>query len=161
MPVIRDIPLFGIFLSRLLSGPREAVAGITWPVDIENSLRAVGYTKVINKANTTRLAGYQLMNEASDLNRKGYHVLMLINTQLLGQNSAWSATADHWVKLRSAITEDMWAFKGKAGGTATSGVSFTIYNPAGGSTVQRVPRTGMVPLELFLNNFYGFVAAKL
>jgi len=102
VPVIRDIPLFGIFLSRLLSGPREAVAGITWPVDIENSLRAVGYTKVINKANTTRLAGYQLMNEASDLNRKGYHVLMLINTQLLGQNSAWSATADHWVKLRSA-----------------------------------------------------------
>ena len=55
----------------------------------------------------------------------------------------------------------MWAFKGKAGGAATSGVSFTIYNPAGGSTVQRVPRTGMVPLELFLNNFYGFVAAKL
>jgi hypothetical protein len=162
VPVLRDIPIFGI-LGHLLSGSYEAAAGITWPGDLEKALKVVGYSSVINKANTTSLAGYKAMDEASSMLGKGYQVLMLINTAMLGQNSAWQATADHWVKLISPIEENLWAFSNAQGTVKSSGVKFRIFNSAASSaTRHNVPiKGGYLPLNIFLNNFYGFVAAKL
>jgi hypothetical protein len=160
VPVLKDIPVLGI-LGSLLSGTYEATAGITWPGDLEKALKVVGYASVINKASVSSLGGYTRMEDASSLHGKGYHVLMLINTAMLGQTPAWEATADHWVKLISPIEENMFAFS-NAQGTKSSGVKFRIFNSAASSTRHNVPiKGGYLPLSIFLKHFYGFVAAKL
>jgi hypothetical protein len=156
IPGLKDIALLGVLGSPKLV---EAVGGITWPDDLVTILKAVGYTKVVEKANTTIHAGAGAAADASAYFTSGYRVLILINTNMLhddGGSVDGSFTASHWVRLRSKIESKQKHFK--SGGE--NGVRFSICDPARGQVVA-VPASGAyLRRSGFLLNFYGYVAAK-
>ena len=154
VPVLSDIPILGIFGQSWVAEP---VAGINWPKDLEVLLRAAGFSRVVNAADTLSLAGYKNFQRAGELYEAGYQVMLLISNSMLTGGKP-TPTAEHWVTLESKIEENMFAFKGSEQAT---GVNFTIFNPAKRSKykVAAAP-AAYLPLKRVLDNFYGFVAAR-
>ncbi len=103
----------------------------------------------------SRLGGYNLLIESSELYKQGYQVMWLIANSLLNGGTG-SPIAEHWITLESAVDENMFAFQGPQGQNM-SGVTFTIFNPAAHEK-HKVPRSGgYITLNQAVNNFYGFV----
>lgn len=146
IPVLKDIPLLGF-----LGSPSfvEAVGGINWPGDLENTMKAVGYTKVVNAASIHGIAGPKHLDSANAHLKAGYSVLLLIHSGIEKDDAAtFTMTPDHWVRLRAPI---------EMNGT---GVRAWVYNPAYG-TKHWLPKSGkFIHRNAFRAHFYGFVAAR-
>lgn len=157
IPILSDIPILGILGGSSIAEP---IAGINWPKDLEVLLRGAGFSKVVNAADTMRLAGYNNWQKAGEYYSAGYQVMLLISNSMLTGGKP-TTTAEHWVTLESPIEDNMFAFEGSSPEYKT-GVNFTIFNPATRSRY-RVPTlpTKYVILNQIVNNFYGFVAARM
>jgi len=93
------------------------------------------------------------MDKASELFSKGYRVCLLIDApgnppQIFPSNLSGSAALQdrHWIVLRSTIDR------------SAGNVKLTVYS-WGDANVQ-VPKTGTLSVSDFLENYYGYVAAK-
>lgn len=155
IPVLSDIPILGVLGEAFIAEP---IAGITWPEDLETLLRAAGFKHVSNQADVRSLAGYASMERMSRFFESGYQVMMLISNAMLNGGKP-TPIAEHWVTLESKVEENLFAFKGTT--PPSSGVSFTVFNPATRAR-RRVPEQqgGYIMLRRFLDNYYGFVAAR-
>lgn len=148
IPVLKDIPLLGF-----LGSPKfaEPLAGITWPSNLENMLKAVGYTKVVNKASVQYSAGPKAIDDANAYLKAGYRVLVLIHTGIYSTSAGTVAlSAEHWVRLVEPIAKN------------GSSVRARVYDPADGRTCY-LPDTkngAYLHRNSFNAHFYGFIAAK-
>ena len=129
-----------------------------FPSDVENEFRAAGYSKVINKADGFRLAGYNLLMEASELYERNWRVILLINSRLLStkpENTIATPVlnhSNHWIGLNSVINT---VISGGKWGV----VPFSVYSWDG---LYNVPRWNkVVPLDLVLHSYFGFVAGHV
>jgi hypothetical protein len=154
IPVLSDIPILGIFGQSWVAEP---IAGINWPKDLEVLLRAAGFRRIVNAADTLSLAGYKNFERAGEYYEAGYQVMLLISNSMLTGGKP-TPTAEHWITLESKIEENIFAFQGSE---QPSGVAFTIFNPAKRAKYKvPSPPAAYIPLRQVLNNFYGFVAAR-
>jgi len=146
IPVLGEIPLLGFF-----GNPRliEPVGGITWPGDLVNMLKAVGYAKVVNRADWQYRAGPKAIDDANGYWQNGFKVLALIHSGIESDEAGtYALTADHWVRLAARIE------------TKGTGVRAWVWNPAYGKA-HWLPTSGkMVHRNVFNAHFFGFVAAK-
>ena len=87
---------------------------------------------------------------------RGYRVCLFIHSNMLykEKQSNGSATPDHWVVLTSRVR---WGST-MIGSEAKRTIAFTIYTWGEGH--RAVPQTGALTVDDFLDNYYGFVAAK-
>jgi len=127
-------------------------AGATTPFELVWWFTKAGYSDV---KNDTNLARHQRdtdnMDEASRLFSAGYRVCLLIDYEMLEtrtQAESGSALAEdrHWVVLRSRIDR------------SAGNVKMTIFT--WGQENREVPKSGVLPLDDFLMNYYGYVAGK-
>jgi hypothetical protein len=127
----------------------DALAGLTTPHELADWFSKAGYTSVRNEANIFFNKGEDNARQANHLFQNGYRVCLFINGNMLNatkQNDK-SLTPDHWVVLVSPL-----AFEG-------STIRFDIFTWGDGR--RRVPAPGFVlSIAGFLNNYYGYVAAK-
>lgn len=124
-------------------------AGITLPREMANWFEKIGYQDVRNQTNLVHSRGAAAIAEANRLFANKYRVCLLVGDQMLkaNQQNQKSATANHWVVLRSMINR------------SPSGVTLKIFTWGKGE--YQVPTAGNLAESSFLNNFYGYVAAKL
>jgi hypothetical protein len=127
-------------------------AGATTPFELVWWFNKAGYSDVKDDVNLVRhQRDTDNMDEASRLFSAGYRVCLLIDYEMLQtstQADSGSALAEdrHWVVLRSRID--------RSGGN----VKMTIFT--WGEANREVPKSGVLPLDDFLMNYYGYVAGK-
>jgi hypothetical protein len=126
----------------------DEFAGITLPGELAHWFRKAGYTDVKNVTNVVFNKGTGTLDDADRLYAAGYRVCLFIGINMLKDETdrKGSTTAEHWVVLRSRVA--------RAGGN----VRLTVFTWGTGN--HEVPQTGILSLENFYRNFYGYVAAK-
>jgi hypothetical protein len=126
----------------------DAAAGITMPHSLTSWFKDTGYTKVVNDTNVYFSKNLACAKEASRLRGDGYRVCLFINANMIDVKTQddSSTTPDHWVMLTSAMTI-----------TGTTSIKFRIYT---WGSERDVPSSGTLTVAHFLDNFYGYVAAK-
>jgi hypothetical protein len=126
------------------------LSGATTPMELAGWFNRARYSDVREDANLVRhQRSTANMDEASRLFSAGYRVCMLIGSNLIDikhQAESSDIRDDHWVVLQSTID--------RSGGN----VKMTIFT--WGDEHRQVPEKGMLPLDDFLMNYYGYVAAK-
>jgi hypothetical protein len=127
-----------------------------FPSDVEREFRAGGYTRVINKANGLRSAGYDNLMEAVDLYDKDWRVILLINSRLLNQTDIGGAGlinhSNHWIGLDSDVTVITFGDKPMV-------QPFDVYSWNG---PYKIPRWNKpIPLTTFNDSYFGFVAGHV
>jgi len=144
--------------------PSDEFSGITVPGEMAEWLSKTGYTRVVDT--TSKLFTQSLDNarEARSKYDDDWTVFLFINAQMLDYDTEHmsSLTPDHWVMLESNID------------IQRSAVRFQVYTwglkhlPVPEPYPSRPPRAGLVrqprhdfPPEMFLKNYYGFVAGQL
>ena len=122
--------------------------GITLPGELAHWFRKAGYSDVRNVTNVVFNKGTGTLDDADRLYAAGYRVCLFIGINMLSGSSqtSGSTTAEHWVVLRSRVV--------RTGGN----VRLTVFTWGTGN--HEVPQRGILSLEDFYRNFYGFVAAK-
>jgi hypothetical protein len=125
-------------------------SGATTPMELAYWFTRAGYSNVKEDANFVRHQRDTVnMDEASRLFSAGYRVCLLIGSNLIDttkQAESSDIRDDHWVVLQSAID--------RSGGNVKM-IIFTW-----GDQNRQVPQSGVLPLDDFLMNYYGYVAAK-
>ncbi len=134
----------------------DEFAGITLPGELEDWFRKTGYTDVVNDARVIVDQEEANIQRADYYFRKGYRVCLFIHSNMLykSKQSNGSATPDHWVVLTSPVSVGMTVIEAEPKRT----ISFTIYTWGKGR--KPVPETGVLTVDEFLDNYYGFVAAR-
>lgn len=134
----------------------DALAGITLPGELEGWFKKAGYTEVVNDARAIVDKDEACLRRADDYFRKGFRVCLFIHSNMLSPSTQGngSATADHWVVQTGRVTFGVTMIEGKPATT----VSLRIFTWGEGR--RAVPQAGVLPLDDFLDNFYGFVAAR-
>lgn len=137
---------------------RNAFQGITLPSEMANWFRRLGYTDVIDRAHLLKLgrSNLDLAKEADRLFLAGYRVVLFVNADGVRSEvirlKHGSLVPNHWVVLTSHIS------------LSESRVAFSVFSWGSGS--YDVPqytsdgRNDALNLKTFLDNFYGFVAAR-
>jgi hypothetical protein len=139
------------------TGKISDIAGMTLPSEMEQWFRKAGYRDVRENANISQLnKGMAAVNEANLLLENGYRVCLLISANMTDyddQSDKGWGTSKHWLVLREKIQVTDGHVKTKV---------FTW-----GKGTYEIPHphrdTGQVkplPVGDFLQNFYGYVAAK-
>ena len=130
----------------------KEMAGITSPMELTNWFEDSGYTDVRNETNLQPLVdeGTGRIDDASRLFANGYRICLFIRSEMLyeaSQSEAGDIRSAHYVVLRSPIDRSNGKIRMKV---------FTW-----GKGDYQVPN-GSKDLSLhdFLDNFYGYVAAK-
>jgi hypothetical protein len=127
-------------------------SGATTQLEMAWWFNRAGYSDIRQEANLTRhQRDTDNMDEASRLFSEGYRVCLLIDGQMIQvaeQGTSGSALFKdrHWVVLRSKIDRS---------GDTVNMLIFTW-----GEKNRKVPESGALPLSDFLENYYGYVAAK-
>ena len=124
-------------------------SGATSQMEMAWWFTRAGYRNVTEDANLLRhQRDTDNMDEASRLLAAGYRVVLLIDEPMIeGSGSVSGGLSDrHWVVLRSKID--------RSGGN----VKMKIFTYGHGD--YQVPQRGVLPLDDFLMNYYGYVAAK-
>ena len=128
----------------------DTFSGATDPIELQRWFRNAGYSDVIEDANFVfHRRSAEKVDEASRLFSAGYRVLLLIDAQMIetpDKSGSAFLTDRHWVVLRSKID--------RSGGN----VKMTVFTWGEGN--RQVPQSGVLPLDDFLMNYYGFVAGK-
>jgi hypothetical protein len=134
----------------------DEFAGITLPHELEDWFRRAGYTDVVSDARVVVDQEEENARRADAHYRDGYRVCLFIHANMLEKETQGdvSAVPNHWVVLTSTFTFGTALVEGRTVRT----ISFTIYTWGEGR--RRVPRTGILPVDEFLDSYYGFVAAK-
>ncbi|MEP6827018.1 MAG: hypothetical protein ABJA10_02975 [Aestuariivirga sp.] len=134
-----------------LGEQREGLFGATTQLEMAWWFDRAGYHDIKQEANLTRhQRDTSNMDEASRLFAAGYRVCLLIDGQLIDtthqseSGSKWLLDR-HWIVLRSEID--------RSGGD----VKMHIFTWGDGN--RAVPTSGTLPLDNFLTNYYGYVAA--
>jgi len=134
----------------------DEFAGITLPGELEDWFRKVGYADVVNDARVLVDEEEANIVRADALFQRGYRVCLFIHGNMLEKSteSTGSVTPNHWVVLTSSVS-----FGVIPEGTGmVKTISMRIYTWGKGRRL--VPLTGFLKLDDFLDNYYGFVAAK-
>lgn len=127
-------------------------SGATTPMELAHWFTRAGYYDVTEDANFVRhQRDTDNMDEASRLLAAGYRVCLLIDDQMIKageqtQSGSMWLLDRHWVVLRSKID--------RSGGN----VKMTIFTWGDGD--YQVPQGAPLSLDNFLENYYGYVAAK-
>jgi hypothetical protein len=131
-------------------------AGITLPGELEAWFRKVGYEEVINEARVIVDQEEENILRANAYFQRGFRVCLFIHSNMLNKSteSSGSVTPDHWVVQTSSVTFGMTVI----GGEPKRTIALRIYTWGEGR--RRVPQIGVLLLDDFLDNYYGFVAAK-
>jgi len=139
------------------TGKISDVAGITVPSEMEQWFRKAGYQDVRENTNISRFnKDIGTVNEANSLLDNGYRVCLFISanmTEYDDQSDKGSVLTMHWVVLREKIQVMNGNVKAKVFSWGKG--NYEIPHPH--------PKTGnLKPLLVgdFLQNFYGYVAAK-
>jgi hypothetical protein len=134
----------------------DAFAGITLPGELERWFRKAGYSDVIEDARAIIDQDEENIRRADLCFHRGYRVCLFIHSNMLGKStqSKGSATADHWVVQTDSVTFGAALIEGEMKRT----ISLRIYTWGEGK--RGVPQTGVLPVDDFLDNYYGFVAAR-
>jgi hypothetical protein len=137
------------------TGTISDLAGVTLPSEMEQWFRKAGYQDVREDTNVSRFhKDIDTVNDANDLFDKGYRVCLFISANMTDaddQSDSGSVFTMHWVVLREKIQV--------MGGN----VKTKIFTWGKGNYEIPHPKNGaMKPLPVadFLQNFYGYVAAK-
>ncbi len=138
------------------TGKISDLAGITVPSEMEQWFRKAGYQDVRENTNISRFnKDIDTVNEANDLLDKGYRVCLFISANMTDyddQADKGSVLTMHWVVLREKIQV--------IGGN----VKTKIFSWGKGNyEIPHPSKTGdlkPLPVGDFLQNFYGYVAAK-
>lgn len=135
--------------------PSDEAAGITLPSTLASWLEKAGFQGVINDTNLYFTKGEEELKRADQLFRSGCEVCLFVNADGLSERpsvrsnlSQMSTTPNHWVVLTSNIK------------IANESAEFTVFT--WGQGARRVPYMPMTEfsLEMWLQNFYGYVACK-
>jgi hypothetical protein len=124
-------------------------AGITLPSHLEGWFHKVGFTRVVNDTNLIIDKDVSNVRAANELYKQDYWVCLFINANMLSSTdmSSGSFSANHWVVLSSRVR------------LAGDQIAFTVFSwGAGFNPVPPIGRT--MSVEAFLDNYYGYVAAK-
>jgi len=127
-------------------------SGATTPMELAYWFTRAGYSDVKEDANLAYHRRYtDNMDEASRLFSAGYRVCLLIDDPMIHQGTQAESGSRvlkdrHWVVLQSEID--------RSGGI----VEMTIYTWGDGH--YKVPKSGVLSLDDFLMNYYGYVAGK-
>lgn len=134
----------------------DALAGITLPGELERWFERAGYTEVVNDARAIVDKDEDCLRRADEHYRRGFRVCLFIHSNMLSPSTqgSGSATADHWVVQTSRVLFGATALEGEMKKT----VSLHVFTWGEGR--RPVPQAGVLPLDDFLDNFYGFVAAR-
>lgn len=134
----------------------QMALGITMPREIVSWLKSLGYTQVINQTQllNIRSTRWATAADASRLYREGYRVILFVNSDgsEVVRSSRKTLLPNHWVVLTSEIllTEQR--------------VSFTVFSWGDGKYSVPLPTStgtpGVLPLDRFLKNFHGYIAAR-
>lgn len=130
-----------------------SVASFTWPSDVKEQFRALGYEHIRGEITLRKTQGYESLREASDLHRANWRVIMLIHYKLLKDPLAIThvGTPDHYVGLISPITI----------GISTKGpivYPFKLWSNAGPHEVS--DKGSPLSLDTVINHYFGFYAGK-
>lgn len=134
----------------------DAFAGITLPGELEGWFRKAGYSDVVNEARAIVDQEEENIRAADAHFALGYRVCLFIHSNMLNKSSqgSGSATADHWVVQTGSVTFGVAPVEGEVKKT----IALQIYTWGEGR--RAVPQSGILPLDDFLDNYYGFVAAR-
>jgi hypothetical protein len=127
-------------------------SGATTPMELAYWFTRAGYSDVKEDANLVERQRFTMnMDEASRLFSAGYRVCLLIDDQMVHYGTQSESGSKilldrHWIVLRSTID--------RSGGN----VKMTIFT--WGDKQYQVPQTGVLTLDDFLMNYYGYVAGK-
>lgn len=129
----------------------DPVAGITFPSSLAGWFRRAGYTSVYNETNLIIDKDLNNLRAANELYKRNYYVCLFINMKMLdedeGEMTSGSFSADHWVVLSSRVN------------IVGSHVKLTVFT--WGDGFRPVPPVGKsLTIDAFLDNYYGYVAAK-
>lgn len=132
------------------------LAGITLPGELAGWFQRAGYTDVVEDARAIIDQEEENFRRADDFFRIGYRVCLFIHSNMLNKSTQGngSATADHWVVQTGAAVFGTAPVDGQPKRT----VAFRIFTWGEGR--RDVPQTGFLPVDEFLDNYYGFVAAR-
>ena len=131
-------------------------AGITLPGELEDWFQKVGYAEVVNDARVIVDQEEENIRRANAYFQRGFRVCLFIHSNMLSKSteSSGSATADHWVVQTQAASFGLTFL----GGETKKTIALAIYTWGEGR--RPVPQAGVLTLDDFLDNYYGFVAAK-
>ena len=134
----------------------DEFAGITLPGELEDWFRKAGYAEVVNDARVIVDQEEENILRADDYFQRGFRVCLFIHSNMLNKSteSSGSLTPDHWVVQTSSVTTGLTL----SGGEGKRTIALRIYTWGEGR--RPIPQTGVLLLDDFLNNYYGFVAAK-
>ena len=128
------------------------LSGATTPMELAYWFTRAGYSDVKEDADLAyHRRSTDNMDEASRLFSAGYRVCLLIDDPMIRKGTQAESGSRvvkdrHWVVLQSEID--------RSGGT----VDMTIYT--WGDRHYKVPQSGVLSLDDFLMNYYGYVAGK-
>ena len=113
------------------------------------------YTKIKNKADGLKIAGYNNLMEASELYDQDWRVILLINSRLLDEKDIGEHAivnhSNHWVGLNSLISVSLF-------GNRQLLQPFKVYS---WNALYTVPRWNKpVTLSTALDSYFGFVAGS-
>ena len=134
----------------------DEFAGITLPGELADWFEKVGYAEVVNAARVVVDQEEENIRRADAYFQRGFRVCLFIHSNMLEKSteSTGSATPDHWVVLTSSVTHGL----SPVGDGMAKTISMYIYTWGEGR--RRVPKIGVLTLDDFLDNYYGFVAAR-
>lgn len=127
----------------------DPIAGITFPSSLASWFRRAGYTSVFNETNLMVDKDLANIRAAHELYKRNYYVCLFINMNMLDADEMLSGSfsANHWVVLSSRVT------------LVGNQISFTVFS--WGAGFNPVPPLGKtMSIDAFLDNYYGYVAAK-
>lgn len=127
----------------------DPIAGITFPSSLADWFRRAGFTSVYNETNLIIDKDLANLRAANELYKRNYYVCLFINMNMLTEKrmQSGSFSADHWVVLSSRVQ-----FPGNQ-------IKLTVFT--WGEGFYDVPLLGhSLTVDAFLDNYYGFVAAK-
>lgn len=128
----------------------DQFAGITMPGELAHWFRRAGYSDVREETNVYFNKGTGTMDDANRLYNQGYRVCLFIGAEMLTSREQTDDTTvgNHWVVQRSPMLRQ------------NGNVSFNVFTWGEGD--RAVPENPGKPLSVsdFLENFYGYVAAK-
>jgi hypothetical protein len=123
------------------------LSGLTMPAAMEKWFQQAGYGSIKNVTNIFFTKDLDNIKEADRLRAAGYRVCLLINADMLrsATQNHQSVFPNHWVCLTDAIKVDK--------------DDFTTKVHSWGA-IMPVPAVGTMKVDVFLKNYYGYVAAK-
>jgi hypothetical protein len=129
-------------------GLSDGAAGATLPATLASWFKKATYSSVHNVTNLVGNKAQADIEAAGHFQLQGYDVCLFISSKMLrGLDAFFGATVpSHWVVLASPIK------------IVQANIDLTVYS--WGSDGYRVPQRGQLPVESFVGNFWGYVAAR-